>query len=117
MSYSNIKRALSVALLIAFTAPSTMAIAENEAVTTPLQAPYTASMNLTGVSTLTEKNEKITLSLRDSDVKQVLRMFADKVGVNIVFHDSVTGKVTLDLVDTSINEAFNLVLQVAGLNY
>jgi type II secretory pathway component GspD/PulD (secretin) len=44
-------------------------------------------------------------------------MFADKVGMNIVFHNSVDGKVTLDLVETPINEAFNLVLSIAGLNY
>ena len=44
-------------------------------------------------------------------------MFADKAGMNIVFHSSVDGKVTLDLVNMPINDAFNLVLQVAGLNY
>ena len=37
--------------------------------------------------------------------------------MNIVFHSSVKGKVTLDLVNTPINDAFALVLQIAGLNY
>ena len=72
---------------------------------------------MSGDVRLTNRNDKITLSLRDSDVKQVLRMFADKAGMNIVFHSSVDGKVTLDLVNMPINDAFNLVLQVAGLNY
>lgn len=61
---------------------------------------------LSGDVKLTDKNERITLSLRDSDLKQVLRMFADKAGMNIVFHNSVKGKVTLDLVNMPINEAF-----------
>lgn len=112
MSYSNIKRFLSMALLVAFTAPTAFAISENENV-----APSLTSMSLTSSVQLTQNDELITLSLRDSDVKQVLRMFADKAGLNIVFHNSVRGQVTLDLVNTPINEAFNLVLQISGLNY
>ena len=110
MKYNHIKRLMSVALLVAFMAPSGIA---------PLTCsaqPY-SDMTLSGDVRLTNKNDKITLSLRDSDVKQVLRMFADKAGMNIVFHDSVKGKVTLDLVNMPINDAFNLVLQIAGLNY
>ena len=112
MSYSNIKRTLAAALLLAFTAPSTLAISGSYD-----SVPYKSSMLLMGDVKLTENNETITLSLRDSDVKQVLRMFADKAGMSIVFHNSVSGKVTLDLVNTPINEAFNLVLQVSGMNY
>jgi len=109
MNYKNIKRFLSFALLIAFSTP-TIAISYD--------APtLRSSTQITSDVKLTTKNDTITLSLRDSDVKQVLRMFADKVGMNIVFHKSVDGKVTLDLVNTPVNEAFNLVLQVAGLNY
>ena len=121
MSYSNIKRALSVALLVAFTAPSTLALSpygtDVSYDETSYASPYTSSMVLSGDVRLTDKNDIITLSLRESDVKQVLRMFADKAGLNIVFHKSVDGTVTLDLVKTPINDAFNLVLQVAGLNY
>ena len=111
MSYSRVKRVLSAALLLAFTAPSTFAYTYDSAVSSK------PSMLLTGDVNLIEANNEITLSLRDSDVKQVLRMFADKAGMNIVFHNSVSGKVTLDLVSVPVNEAFQLVLQVAGLNY
>ena len=112
MSYSNIKRFLATALLIAFTAPMSFALTDETG-----NVKYNSSMLLTGDIRLTENNDTITLSLRDSDVKQVLRMFADKGGKNIVFHDSVSGKVTLDLVNTPINEAFGLILQVTNLNY
>lgn len=111
MGYGNIKRVLAAALLFAFCAPSTLAFTAYDS------NPYVASTTLAGDVKLTNKNDLITLSLRDSDVRQVLRMFADKAGMNIVFHKSVEGKVTLDLVKTPINEAFNLVLQIAGLNY
>ena len=113
MGYSNIKRVLATALLLAFTAPVL------NAYPTSYYNAYAGadSMSLSSDVSLTNNNQLITLSLRDSDVKQVLRMFADKAGMNIVFHNSVNGKVTLDLVETPINEAFNLVLQIAGLNY
>lgn len=117
MGYNNIKRGLAAALLIAFTAPSSLAGYEYSGYSDYSVAPYTSSMTLNGNVKLTEKEDNITLSLRDSDVKQVLRMFADKAGKNIVFHSSVAGKVTLDLVNTPINEAFNLVLQISGMNY
>lgn len=117
MSYSNIKRVMAAALLLAFSAPATFALSDYYGSSLRGAANNAVSMTLNGNVNLTDKNEEITLSLRDSDVKQVLRMFADKAGLNIVFHESVNGKVTLDLVQTPINEAFNLVLQIAGLNY
>ncbi|MCQ2753432.1 MAG: secretin and TonB N-terminal domain-containing protein [bacterium] len=111
MIYSNIKKSIAIALLVVFRAPCTLALSAYESV------PAVDSVVLSGNVRLTDKNNTITLSLRDSDVKQVLRMFADKAGMNIVFHNSVSGKITLDLVQTPINEAFNMVLQIAGLNY
>lgn len=75
------------------------------------------SLKLKGDVTFVKKNPAISISLRDSDVKQVLRMFADKAGMNIVFHDSVSGNVTLDLVDVPLNKAFEMVMQINDLNY
>ena len=76
-------------------------------------------MKLEGDIQFTRTNPKITLSLRDSDVQQVLRMFADKAGLNIMFHNSVPKdkKITLDLVNVPLNDAFKMVLQVSELTY
>ena len=57
MSYSNIKRVLSVALLLAFTAPSTLAISGYDTVSTR------SSMLLNSEVQLTENNETITFNL------------------------------------------------------
>ena len=118
MKYNHIRSFLSAALLLAFTVPAAISYPYNSSSygSYSSQPASTATM-LSGDVNLTRNNDKITLSLRDSDVKQVLRMFADKAGMNIVFHSSVTGKVTLDLVDTPINDAFSLVLQVSGLHF
>ncbi len=79
--------------------------------------PVPTVLKLEGEISITKSNPKINLSLRDSDVKQVLRMFADKAGLNIVFHNSVDGKVTLDLVNMPLNDAFKLVMQISDLTY
>ena len=79
--------------------------------------PNETSLRLKGDVSFVKKNPAISISLRDSDVKQVLRMFADKAGMNIVFHDSVSGKVTLDLVNVPLNRAFDMVMEINDLNY
>ena len=117
MKYNNVQRILSMALLLAFTVPSTIAANTYTGYSSSGDASVASSLNLSTNTKLTQQNSKITLSLRDSDVKQVLRMFADKVGMNVVFHSSVDGKVTLDLVNMPINDAFNLVMQISNLSY
>lgn len=62
-------------------------------------------------------SQKINLSLRNTDVQQVLRMFADKAGLNIVFHSSAVGAVTLDLVDVNLEDAFKMVMKMTNLTY
>ncbi len=57
----------------------------------------------------------VNLSLRDADVKQVLRMFADQAGMNIIFSSGVEGTVTMDLVDIPLEEALKLVVSTNKL--
>lgn len=75
------------------------------------------SILLKGDISLTQKDEKVSLSLRDSDVEQVLRMFADIAGLNIVFYDKVSSKITLDIVDEPVNSAFDMVMELSQLTY
>ena len=120
MKYNHIQRFLTAALLLAFATPAGMSYpygGYNSYSNSSDTYVSGASTALSSSTNLSKTNEKITLSLRDSDVKQVLRMFADKAGKNIVFHSSVKGNVTLDLVDMPINDAFALVLQVSNLSY
>ncbi len=66
---------------------------------------------------ITNQTLPVSLSLRDSDVKQVLRMFADKAGLNIIFKGDISGTVTMDLVNIPLNSAFNMVLTTSDLGY
>ncbi len=76
------------------------------------------NVKLKNSNNITNSKRTITISLRDSDIKQVLRMIADKAGMNIIFHESVSDKkVTLDLKNVTLDEAFNFVLSTGELNY
>lgn len=59
----------------------------------------------------------ITLSFRETNVQQILRMFADRAGLNIIFVGDVHGNLTLDLVDTTLADALNLVAEASKLTY
>ena len=74
-------------------------------------------VSLSAEKGITNKTLPVTLSLRDSDLQQVLRMFADKAGLNIIFKDNVSGKVTMDLVNIPLNSAFEMVLGTSDLGY
>lgn len=65
-------------------------------------------------------DERVNLSLREADVTQVLRMFADQAGMNIIFTPEVIeakGTVTLDLVNIPLEQAFKLVISTSRLYY
>lgn len=59
----------------------------------------------------------VNLSLRDADITQVLRMFADQAGMNIIFTPEVSGTVTMDLVNIPLKEALDLVVKTQKLYY
>lgn len=77
----------------------------------------TPEIMLKGGVKLDKKNQTIDLSLRDSDLRQVLRMLADKAGYNLVLHSSVTGTLTLDLQKTPLNKAFEYIMTLNQLSY
>lgn len=127
---SYIKKFTVMLMLLSFTNTSAFAVSEglnnylegsvNETSIRTLnnyEQPSLAPVKLNQTVKITDATSKVNLSLRDSDVKQVLRMFAQKADLNVIFHSSVNGKITLDLVDVTLNEAFLLVLRSAELNY
>lgn len=76
------------------------------------------SIPIAGNANIKNGSKRLSVSLRDSNVKQALRMFADKAGLNIIFHDSVEDKtITLDLVGVTLNDALRMVMQATDLSY
>lgn len=75
------------------------------------------AMSLASSIVIPNGDSVVNLSLRDADIIQVLRMFADQAGMNIIFSPEVEGTVTMDLVDIPLKEALSLVVKTNNLYY
>ena len=65
----------------------------------------------------TSKAPRITLDLRDTDVRDALRLVARQGGINLVLGKGVEGAVTLQLDDVTIEETLEAISEVAGLHH
>jgi type IV pilus assembly protein PilQ len=61
--------------------------------------------------------EPITLTLKDADIKDVLRTFSALTQLNIVLDPSVGGSVTVELREVPWDQALDLILRINGLDY
>ncbi len=61
--------------------------------------------------------ETISLDLKDADLKDVLRTFAQLARLNIAIDPEVRGSVTVRLHDVPWYQALDVILQVNGLGY
>lgn len=61
------------------------------------------------------KAGNLSLNFQDIEVRSVLQLIADFIGVNLVVSDSVQGHITLRLHDVPWQQALALVLQTKGL--
>ncbi len=125
---TNKKKKISVAMsgvtLIALAATLGYALDANAEIKASVAKPVLRSeykssdiINLDGDINLRNGNQKISISLRDTDLRAALRMIADKAGLNIIFHNSVEGQIALDLVNVTLNDAFKMIMQANDLTY
>jgi type IV pilus assembly protein PilQ len=61
--------------------------------------------------------EPITLTLKDADIKDVLRTFSALTQLNIVLDPGVSGSVTVELRDVPWDQALDLILRINNLDY
>ena len=65
----------------------------------------------------TYTGEPISLNLKDADIKDVLRTFAQLTGLNMAIDPGITGSVTVDFVDVPWDQALDIILRQNGLSY
>lgn len=72
----------------------------------------------TGIA-LGAKGDQIipSISLRDADIKDILYSLSEQGGFNLLVDDGVTGTLSLDLKNTSINKILEYVMTLADLTY
>ncbi len=63
------------------------------------------------------RGEPITLRLRDADIRDLLRSFAEFSGLNFVIQPGVRGTVTVELTDVPWDQALDLILKTNDLGY
>jgi type IV pilus assembly protein PilQ len=61
--------------------------------------------------------EPISLDLKDADLKDVLRTFAELEKINIAIDPEVRGSVTVRLEDVPWDQALQVILETNGLGY
>jgi type IV pilus assembly protein PilQ len=85
-------------------------------VDTPTVAPGFESQNV-GAGERRYVGAPIRFSLRDADIKEVLRTFAKISGLNMVVQGNVDGTVTVELNDVPWDQALEIILKTNGLGY
>lgn len=76
-----------------------------------------SSVDVNSLERIHNGDSIVNLSLREADIQQVLRMFADQAGMNIILSEEVSGNVTMDLVNISLERALDLVIKTNKLQY
>ena len=59
----------------------------------------------------------VTFDFKNADIRNVLRIFSHKTGINMVAGKEVTGTVTITLRDVPWEKALKLVLSINGYGY
>ncbi|WP_438947445.1 type IV pilus secretin PilQ [Undibacterium fentianense] len=62
------------------------------------------------------KGDRFGMNFQDVDVRAVLQIIAEQGGVNIIASDSVSGNITIRLIDTPWDQALDTVMQIKGLD-
>ena len=95
-------------------------IEQAEAVTV-LSSPTTSGEGFATTEIATQEQqftgEPITLTLKDADIKDVLKTFSVLTDLNIVLDPGVSGSVTVELRDVPWDQALDLILRINGLDY
>jgi len=59
--------------------------------------------------------QKMSLDLRDADIRNILKLIAEAAELNIVVGDEVKGRITIRLVDITWDQALEVILQSQSL--
>jgi type IV pilus assembly protein PilQ len=94
---------------------------EQAVAATVLEGPTTAGEGYAVTEVSSEEQqftgEPITLTLKDADIKDVLKTFSVLTELNIVLDPSVSGSVTVELREVPWDQALDLILKINGLDY
>jgi type IV pilus assembly protein PilQ len=82
-----------------------------------LSNPAGNSRTLGGMNQKVYTGEPLSLNLKEADIRDVLRTFADLTGLNIAVDPDVQGKVTVNFNEVPWDQALDIILRQNSLNY
>lgn len=101
---------------VATVTPAVPAVpAKPKSVTAAKKAPATPKPAVQSSGKITLPTKPITIEAQDMDIRDVLRIFSSKSGINIIYGPDVTGTVTLLLENVPFDKAFETILSLKGL--
>ncbi|MEB3287481.1 MAG: secretin N-terminal domain-containing protein [Vampirovibrionales bacterium] len=62
-------------------------------------------------------NKKVSLNMRDANIRDVLNILAKQGGFNVIMDESIDGTITVDINNISINKALEYVFTVSNFAY
>lgn len=77
--------------------------------------------NLDGVYSLTDNisvpngNKKVSIEATNEDIRQVLHSLADEAGFNLMMDDSISGMISIELNQVTVNEALKSLSSIGNL--
>jgi type IV pilus assembly protein PilQ len=84
------------------------------AATSPKEKVTSVKKPSTSTSTISKGSPFINLTVYDADIRDVLRLLAEKAGINIIYGDEVEGKITIDLKNVPFDTALKAILDLRG---
>lgn len=70
-----------------------------------------------GISNLSMVSNRISLDLRDIEIKDALKFLAEKADLNIIPTKQVAGRITLMIKDAPVDDIFEIMIRSNGLAY
>jgi type II secretory pathway component GspD/PulD (secretin) len=105
---------LAMSLLVAQTLPLACAqVLDTSRPVTPMHGNIAISRDVN----IAARDTKVSLSLREAPIADVLNTLAQQGNFNIILDESVQGKLTIDIKNISINKALEYIFTVAELSY
>ncbi|SVB36617.1 uncharacterized protein METZ01_LOCUS189471 [marine metagenome] len=85
--------------------------------------PSICGQNYSNITPLTKEgeeynlNEKMSINMKDSDIKNILMLIGELTGLNIVISPAVKDTITANLENVSVKAALDAILKPNGYNY
>ncbi len=111
------KKAFNVLLATSLFVPQLQLWVLAETVGTTAPGAVQGQISISREVAISSSKEKVSLNLRDANIRDLLNMLAKQGNFNIIVDESVEGTLTVDIKDIPINKALEYIFTLGQLSY